>query len=154
VLASQAQADLGVQRGERLVEEEDRRTARQRPRERHPLLLPAGELVREATLEPVQADELDHLRHALPDLRLPPAGDPQPEGDVVGHRHRGEQGIGLEDDPDAPLARRDRVDHAAVEQHLPAIRTLESGDQAERGGLPAPRPADHGDELTVRDVER
>ena len=41
-------ADLGVQRGQRLVEQQHRRPDRQRPRQRHPLLLAAGELRRDS----------------------------------------------------------------------------------------------------------
>ena len=58
-------ADLGsqggVEGGERLVEQHQRGVGRQRPGERHPLLLPAGELIGAPPLEPVEADEGEAL---------------------------------------------------------------------------------------------
>jgi len=47
-LAAHAQAQELVERRQRLVEEEDARTGDQRPGERHPLLLAAGQLRRSA----------------------------------------------------------------------------------------------------------
>ena len=47
-LAADDRARVGVQRGERLVEQQDRRVARERPRERDPLPLTAGEVGRPA----------------------------------------------------------------------------------------------------------
>ena len=43
-LVAQRHADLGVERGERLVEEQHLRPDRERAGERHALLLAAGEL--------------------------------------------------------------------------------------------------------------
>ena len=48
----------------RLVEQDDAGLGRERARERDALLLAAGELVRVAALEPVEADEREHLRDA------------------------------------------------------------------------------------------
>src|SRR5258705_364651 len=59
-------AKVGVQVGERLVEEQQGGSGRQRAGHRHPLLLPAGQLVRVAVAEPPQADQVEHPRHPSP----------------------------------------------------------------------------------------
>ena len=97
-------ADLGpqggVEGGERLVEQHQRGVGRQRPGEGHPLLLPAGELVGAAPLEPVEADEGEALGDPVGTARAPS----EPEPDVPGHVEVGEQGALLGHDPDpAPL---------------------------------------------------
>ena len=50
-------AELQVERAQRLVEQQDGGLQRQRPRQRHALLLAAGELADAAPLEARQADE-------------------------------------------------------------------------------------------------
>ncbi len=57
-------AELHVQRAERLVEEECRRLIHERPRQCHPLLLPAGELARPPTLVALELDDPQDLEHA------------------------------------------------------------------------------------------
>ena len=57
-------AQLGVQVGERLVHQQHLRLHHQRARQRHALLLPAGELVGRAVLQPGQLHQLQHTRHA------------------------------------------------------------------------------------------
>ena len=55
-------AKLRVERGERLVEQQHRRVRDERPRDRDALLLPAGELVRIALAEALQANVLERGR--------------------------------------------------------------------------------------------
>ena len=83
-LLAQLHPHLGVQRRERLVEQQHLRRDRQRPGQRHPLLLAAGELVRVPVAAVGEADELQQLRGPAATARPCPAADPQPEGDVVG----------------------------------------------------------------------
>ncbi len=52
---------LQVERAERLVEQQRGRAVHQRPRERDPLALAAGELSRPPVGEPLEADDPDHL---------------------------------------------------------------------------------------------
>ena len=63
-----ALAQLGVEIGQRLVEQQDRRLDDQRAGERDALLLAAGQLVRIAAFEPAQIDQ----RKRLLDLLLAP----------------------------------------------------------------------------------
>ena len=68
---------MRVERGERLVEEHDLGFDGERPRQRHPLLLAAGELVGIATRQLGEPDELEQVVDSLPARR-----PGQPEGDV------------------------------------------------------------------------
>ena len=61
-------AQLGVEVAERLVEEQDLRPDDDGARQRHPLLLAAGELVRLLALVASQPDQLEHLGHRAVDL--------------------------------------------------------------------------------------
>ena len=60
--------ELGVEVGERLVEEEHGGVADQGPADRHPLALPARELVRAAVEQVVDLQHGGGLRHLALDL--------------------------------------------------------------------------------------
>ena len=69
-LGAHALAQLGVEIGQRLVEQQDRRLDHQRARERDALLLAARELVGVAALEAGEIDQRERLLDLL--SRLPP----------------------------------------------------------------------------------
>ena len=72
-------------------------------RQRHPLLLPAGELVRIAVVVVGEADDAELLFDELADLvLLMLALHLQRIGDVVEHGHMRPDGIGLEDHAEVP----------------------------------------------------
>ena len=98
--------DGRVQRGGRLVEDQQRRLRRERHRDHHPLEHPAGQLVGISVHHPRRigdpdlvehllgaverlrlrsAGELEHLGHLAPDLER---GVQRPAGLLVDHRHR------------------------------------------------------------------
>ena len=60
-LLAHPRAQRRVERGERLVEQQHLRAARERAGQRHPLLLAAGELVRQALGERRDPDHLEQL---------------------------------------------------------------------------------------------
>ena len=62
----QVGAHLGVERTERLVEQQHLRVDGERAGERHPLALAAGQLRRVAVLEPVEPDDLEQLVDLAP----------------------------------------------------------------------------------------
>ena len=70
-LVAQLLADLGVQRGQRLVEQQHPRLDRQRPGQRDPLLLAAGELVRVLRAVLGQADQVEQFAGPLVPLDRP-----------------------------------------------------------------------------------
>src|SRR5207237_1103292 len=82
---AQAHADLGVERGERLVQEEQARGGRERPGERDALLLPARELDRVFAVLLRQPDEGEKLGDAAPDLGRSLAAVDEPLAHVPAH---------------------------------------------------------------------
>ena len=129
-------AQVRVERGERLVQEQDLGFDRERPREGHALLLAAGELVGVAALQARQPDHLEQLADPLPSCR---AG--QPEGDVRLHREVRKQAALLGDVADpAPLGMDVRalaVDDLARDPDRAAVGSLEAGEQAQQRRLAA-----------------
>ena len=134
----------GVERGERLVEQEDARPARQGARERGPLLLPAGELVggtRGQRLEPEPRDPLGGVR-PRPGLRA--AGRAEAERDVVEDGEVREQPVLLEHDTDLTPRGRDEqvgggvVDDHVVEPQAAAGQRSEAADRPQQSGFPGP----------------
>ena len=124
---AQLLADAGVERAERLVEQQHLRLDGQRAGERHPLALAAGELARVALAEVAEADEVQQLLHAGLDLVLRALLDGQAEADVVGHRHVLERGVVLEDEADLAALRRVvgdllAADHARCRRPAPRGR--------------------------------
>ena len=67
-VVAQLDAQLRVQVGQRLVHQEDLRVDHHRAGQRHALLLPARQLVRQSRGEPPQLDEVERARGALGDL--------------------------------------------------------------------------------------
>ena len=68
--AAQLLAHLGVERAERLVEQQHLRLDGERARQRHALALSARELRRVAVGQPVELHELQQVVDLGPDLRL------------------------------------------------------------------------------------
>ena len=97
-LGAQAVAQARVQRGERLVEQDQARLRSQRPGHGDALLLAARELVGPAMAEAAEPDQLEQLGHPLP----APAPPGQPEADVLGDAEVGEEQALLGHVADAP----------------------------------------------------
>ena len=153
-LAAHLLAELEVEGRERLVQQQHLGMIGQRARQGDPLLLPAGELGGAPSAQPRHLDQGQHLLDDAADLLLGRAPHLQSEGDVLRHRHMGEQGIALEDGIDRPLIGRQMLDRAALEQDLAGARLLEAGDQAQQRGLAAARGAQEGEELVLPDGDR
>ena len=93
-------ADLGVEVGGRLVGEDDRRGAGQGAGDRHPLLLPAGEVAGQEAGAVGQAHRLEHAGRLRLRRPAPRALEIQGVLDVLGRRQRGKQVELLEHEPD------------------------------------------------------
>jgi hypothetical protein len=137
--AAQLLAHLGVQRAERLVQQQHARLDGERARQRHPLPLAARELRRVAPREVVELHEAEQLRHLRADLRLHGSRaarpHPEPEGHILEYRHVAKQRVVLEHEPDRALADRAPARVLAVEQHPPRGRELQPGDDPEQRRL-------------------
>ena len=164
--------ELRIEVRERLVEQEDRRVAHDRPADRDALALAAGEFTRHAVQQGLQPQQ---VRGAVD-----PPGDPfglrpvqravgrteqcthaaavrtaalEPEGHVPPHRHVRVEGVVLEDHGDVAVARRDVVHDPPADGHRALADLLEPRDHAQRGALAAARRADEHDELAVPHVQ-
>jgi hypothetical protein len=142
-------AQLGVQRAERLVQQQHRRLQHQRPGQRHPLLLAAGELRRPAALEPLQPDQLQRRGDPAPGLGARHVLEAQAEGDVVVHVHEREQRVALEDGVDLALVGRGAGHVDPVEEDAAGARLLEPGDQPQGGRLAAAGGSQQGEQLAA-----
>ena len=118
---------VGVERGKRLVEQQDPWFSRERAREGDPLALAAGELARSRRREVGDAKALEKVVDAFS-----PA-----EGDVLAHAQVWKERVLLEDEADPPPLRRE--EHAAldvdpglaVQLHATSVRAGEPGDHAQ-----------------------
>ena len=147
-------ADAGVERAERLVEEEHLRLGRERAGEAHALPLPARELRRVAVAEVLELHEVQELVDALGDLRLRALAHLEAERDVLAHGHVLERRVVLEDEADVALLRRERRRVLAGEEDLAGVGRLEPGDDPEQRRLArAARPEERRERARL-DVER
>ena len=140
-------AELGVEVRERLVEQEQRGIAHQRPAHRHALPLPARQL---AGLAPEEGFDLQQRRDPLHRLVLLGLGHPaalHAEGDVLPHRHGRVERVGLEHHGDVPVLRLDVVDQTIADADLAGGDRLEPRDHRQQGGFAATRRPHERDEL-------
>ena len=109
-LGAHLEAQPRVEVGERLVHQHERRLDDDGARDRHALLLPAGELPGQLLLMAAELHHVQCLRHAPLDFRGRHAAHAQAEADVPPHAHVREEGVVLEHHAEAALLRRQRVD--------------------------------------------
>ena len=152
-LVAQPDPDLGVERRERLVEQQQLRGSRERAGQSDALLLAARELDRVFLALLGQADEREQLFDAPVDLGRWPTAVDQAIADIVGDRQVREQRIGLEDDAEIALGRARMGDVTPAHLDAAAVLQVEAGDCAQQGGLAAARRAEEADELAAMDVE-
>ena len=148
-LGADDRAGVGVERGQRLVEEQDLRPARQGASERDPLALAAGDGRRTHPGEVPDAEPVEQLVDAC----RAAVGDVRPD------RHVREQRVLLEHQADGPLLGCEVDPGAAIEPRAPAdldppaVGPAQPRDRLEHGRLARPRGADERDRLPV-DAER
>ncbi len=150
-------AQLGVEIGERLVEQQDLGLDHQAAGERDALLLAARQLVRIARREPGEVDERQRLLDLLPGLRRRRLPDLEAKHDVLVYGLVRPHRIVLEHHAHAALIRRG---HAAGRGDEPVADMDGAGvghdiarDHAQGRGLAAAARAEQRDELIVLDVE-
>ena len=146
-------AQLQVERGERLVEQQHLRVVDERPGDRDALLLPAADLVGLLVLVAVHLDEVEHGVDFAVDLLARLARDAQAEGDVVADAQVREQRVVLEHGVDAAHVRRQARDVAPVEEDAAGVRLLEAGEDAQQRRLAAAAGAEQGVELAALDLQ-
>ena len=144
-------ADLGVEIGERLVEQQHLRIQHERTRQRHALLLPARQLAGITIAQPGETHLLQHRSHPPGPVGRGDLAQLQAVRDVLGHRHVRPQRIVLEHHADAALVRRHVVDHAIAETDLARVRRVETGQEPQQRGLAAARRTEEGEHLALLD---
>ena len=139
--AAEFLADLGIERAERLVEEEDLGLGGEGAGEGDALALAAGELVGVALAEAGEADGFEELVDAVGDFlfgRAIFAADFEAEGNVFKDVEVAEEGVVLEDETDAALTGGGIGDVLAVEVDAAiavGVGVFKAGDDAEEGGF-------------------
>ena len=146
-------AQAPVEGAERFVHQHQFRLEHQRPGNRHPLLLAAGQLPRPAVLETVQLDEAQCAPYAPGPFVGWHATYLQREGQVAAHGHVRKQRVVLEHDTDTALVRRQVVYGLAIDQDRPGGRLLEAGKHHEARGLARSGGSKQGQELAFLDGE-
>ena len=136
---AQPLAQRHIQIGKRLVQQQQARLRGQRPRQRHPLLLAAGQFMRVALRQAIQANQRQHARHlrraGVARQRI------QAKADIAGHGQVREQTIILKHHADLALVRRGVQagvgQQLAINQDAPAAERLKAGNAAQHGGFAA-----------------
>ena len=152
-------AQLGVQIGQRFIEQQHRRRMHDRPRHRHALLLPARQLLRRPVAERAQPDHGQGLGDPRFDLGVGAAADAQREGHVLEHRQMRPNGIGLEHHADIAVIGLHNdpgfgiEDHHVVDRNEPGFRRFQPRDAAQRRGLAAAGGTEQRHQLPLRDLE-
>ncbi len=150
--AGQLEAHLGaqlrVQIGKRLVEEEESRLNDEGARQRDALLLAPRELGRPPTLETLEPDLGEGGFDLAPELGARDAPLAQSEGDVLEDGHVRPERVLLEDHAEIALPRRHRVDGLVVHEHAPFVRRGEAREHSEERGLAAAGGAEQRIELS------
>jgi hypothetical protein len=146
-------AQLGIQIGQRLVQEEQLGAAHQGASDREALLLAAGERVRLAHERVADAEHLGGLRDAVADLVGGHTLLAQRIGEVVEGREVRVEREGLEDHGHpAPLYGR-MGDVLTRERDGAPARALQPGDAAQGRGLAGSARAENHEEFARGDVQ-
>ena len=144
-------ANLSIDRGKGLVEQEDIGTGGEGAGDGNTLALAAGQLMRVTLQQAVQFQQGGQFAHPVGDARLGPFFDFQAEGNVVEAGHVFEQGVVLKDKPDIALLHRHAVDLRAADKNPAAGRVFQTGDHAQDGGFPAAAGAEQTDQFPFVD---
>ena len=120
---------------------------------RDPLPLAAGQLLRLAIEQGLEAEHAGCPRDAARDLRLRDFPQPEAEREVLAHGEMRIERVVLKHHRDVALARREVRDVAVVDADGARGHRLEARDHAQDRRLAGARSADEHEQLAVGDVE-
>ena len=152
-LIAHAAPQVGVEVTQRLVKQQHLRLEDQGARQRHALLLAAGDLIDIAVFESFQIDHRQRLFHPRFHVAARHAKHFQAVADVIPQRHMREQGVRLKHHTDIALLNGAMGDVFTVDVNLPFARFFQPGHQAQDGGLAAAGRAEQRHHLPLRDGE-
>ncbi|MNV33623.1 hypothetical protein D3C71_1249970 [compost metagenome] len=144
-------AQLGVQVGQRFVQQQHGRPDDQRARQRHALALAARELAREAVGMLVQLHQRQRLAHARLALGAFDVAHLQAEGHVVGNGQVRKQRVALEHDPQAARVRLGVGNVAPVQRDGAPGHVGKAGDHLQGRRLAATGRPQQRDEFALFD---
>ena len=147
-------AQLEVEGGQRLVQEEHRRLGHQRTSQRDPLRLSARKLLNGALTVTGELHEVQNVLDPALDLGARHFPESQGKGDIFEHRLVREQGIPLKHEIDRPFVRRGLRNVHSVDRDRARVLILETGDDPKQRGLAASRRAEDRDEAAGWKVQR
>ena len=147
-------AQIGVERRERFVEQEDLGIDGEAARDGDALALAAGQLMDAPRAEAGQLHEFEQGLDPLHPRAPADAADRERIGDVVGDVEMGKQRERLEDHAEFAPVRRQCGDLAAARMQAPGARLLEPGNQPQQRRLAATGGAEQADEGAGGDVDR
>ncbi len=135
-----------VQRGERLVHQQQLRMHDQRASKADPLTHPARQLAWIRRLEAIEPDQVDRAQRAATDLLSRQALRLEPQRHVLEHREPGKDREALEHHRNAL---RGAVDGRASKRQPAGTRLIEPRDEPQQRGLARPRTAEQADDLPL-----
>ena len=147
----EAVVELAVEGAERLVEQQQAGRRGERPGQRHPLGLAAGQRGHAAALEARRARRGRAARPPAGGSRPGVARPPQPEADVAGDVAVGEQLVVLEHQPEAPAVGGHVREVLAVPRHAAGVGDEEAGDHPQQRALARPARPEQADDLPGAD---
>ena len=153
-LGAHLHAQLGIEIGERLVEQEHLRVAHDGAAHGDALALAARELAGVAREQRGEPQYVGCDLHALVDLGLRRVAQLHREAHVGGHGHVRVERVVLEDHGHVALLGRHVVDDAVADADLAAADVLQARDHAQERGLAAARRAHQHHEFPVADIDR
>jgi hypothetical protein len=124
---------LGVQVGQRLIEQEDLGLAHDAAPHGHALALAAGKLAGLAVEQVAQLENLGGVANAAVDFVHVHAAHLEAVGHVLVDRHVGIKRVILEDHGDIAVGGLEPVDHPAFDGDLAAADLLQPGDETQQG---------------------
>jgi hypothetical protein len=139
-----------VERGKRLIHEQDFGLHHQGARKADALFHAAGKFFRVGAFEAIEADGIENAQGAFVALHGGHSASFERGFNVVEHGQPGKQGKTLEDDGHARVLRRERL---SMPQNLARRRLAESGQNPQQRGLAAAGGAEQGDNFPRLYVE-
>ena len=147
-------AQLLVQGGQRLVEQQQFRPLHQRACQRDALALAAGELVRLARTEATHLHDLEYLLHLAPDVGAAHALLLESERHVLLDVHVREERVGLEHHVHRALVGRNGAHVRAIDVQGARGGCLETGQHAQQRRLARTGASQQAEDLPAPDVQR